>query len=354
VLEHVGEAIDKIVGGRGPLARTGADEFAVLLPGASVTDAQAIAEDLRASMYGLVPPYGTARVSIGVAAGVEGSDARATWSAADSALARAKQWGRDRVVCASHPTVPPLPWSTGWDELVEQLVSTRRLESVYQPVVRLDDHAVIAYEALARPLGAAPDISVEGLFSSAHRTGWSRELDWLARRAAVQGAAGLPQGHPIFINCSVGALLNPVHDVDQMLLLLEWAEQSPANVVLEITEREAFDDLARFRDVLASYRAHGFRFAIDDVGEGRSTLEVLAAAEPEYVKIARSLTASSQLLGPRSALRAVVAFAHSSGAVIIAEGIETEHEASVMSQLEVELGQVWWLGRPARVPAGSN
>jgi EAL domain-containing protein (putative c-di-GMP-specific phosphodiesterase class I) len=49
----------------------------------------------------------------------------------------------------------------------------------------------------------------------------------------------------------------------------------------------------------------------------------------------------------------VVAFAHSSGAVIIAEGIETEHEASVMSQLEVELGQGWWLGRPARVPAGA-
>jgi diguanylate cyclase (GGDEF)-like protein len=349
VLEHVGEAIDKIVGGRGPLARTGADEFAVLLPGANTTEALAIAEDLRASMYGLVPPYGTARVSIGVAAGLGGSDARAIWSAADAALARAKAWGRDRVVSAGYAVPPAQVWSTGWDEQLANLINTRSLESVYQPVVRLDDHDVVAYEALARPAGAAPDLNVEGLFSSAHRTGWSRELDWLARRVAVQGAGALPQDKPLFINCSVGALLNPVHDVDQMLLLLNWAGQPAGHIVLEITEREAFDDVSHFRDVLASYRSYGFRFAIDDVGEGRSTLEVLAAAEPEFVKVARGLTASSQLLGPRSALRAIIAFARSSGATIIAEGIETEREAAVMSEMDIQLGQGWWLGRPARV-----
>jgi EAL domain-containing protein (putative c-di-GMP-specific phosphodiesterase class I) len=101
--------------------------------------------------------------------------------------------------------------------------------------------------------------------------------------------------------------------------------------------------------VLAMFRQHGFRFAIDDVGEGRSTLEVMATAEPEFVKIARSLTLSAQQLGHRSAIHAVVAFARTSGAIVIAEGIEGEREAELMAAMDVDHGQGWWLGRPMQV-----
>jgi diguanylate cyclase (GGDEF)-like protein len=351
VLEHVGEALDKLVGGRGPLARTGADEFAVLLPGASTLEAVALAEELRVAMYGLVPPYGTARISVGVAGSMDGGDARSTWSAADAALGLAKQWGRDRVECARADTPPAAHTPTRWDELAAQLVDARDIDSVYQPVVRLHDHSIVGYEALARPFGAAHDLSVEELFAAAHRIGLSRELDWLSRRAAVRGARALPAGAPLFINCSIDALLNPVHGVDQMLLVLDWAERAPQDVVLEINEREVVHDLDRFRVVLAMYRQHGFRFAVDDVGEGRSTLEVMATAEPEFVKIARSLTVSAQQLGHRSAIHAVVAFARTSGAIVIAEGIEGEREAELMAAMDVDHGQGWWLGRPMQVAA---
>jgi diguanylate cyclase (GGDEF)-like protein len=351
VLGHVAEALDKLVGGRGPLARTGADEFAVLLPGASTLEAVALAEELRTAMYGLVPPYGTARISVGVAGSMVGGDARSTWSAADAALVLAKQWGRDRVECARTDTPPATHTPTRWDELASQLVDARDIDSVYQPVVRLHDHSIVGYEALARPFGAKHDLSVEELFAAAHRIGLSRELDWLSRRAAVRGARALPAETPLFINCSIDALLNPVHGVDQMLLVLDWAERAPQDVVLEINEREVVHDLDRLREVLATYRGHGFRFAIDDVGEGRSTLEVMATAEPEFVKIARSLTVSAQQLGHRSAIHAVVAFARTSGAIVIAEGIEGEREEELMAAMDVDHGQGWWLGRPVKVAA---
>jgi diguanylate cyclase (GGDEF)-like protein len=352
VLEHAGEALEKLVNERGEVARTGADEFAVLLPGDDAASAVALAEELRTATYGLVPPYGMIRVSIGVAAGLPGADPRATWSAADAALDRAKQWGGDRVESAG-AMIRPAPGRTSrWDEQIVELIDSRGLDSSYQPIVRLHDRAVVGYEALGRPLGAAPDSSVEGLFAAAHRKGWSRELDWFCRRAAIEGARELPPDVPLFINCSSGALLNPIHDVDQMMLLLSWASRSPDQLVLEITEREVIDDPARLREVLASYRSLGFRFAIDDVGEGRSTLEVLAAAEPEFVKVARSLTVASHLLGPRSAIHALVAFAHSSGATIIAEGIEDERHAELMAAMDIDHGQGWWLGRPARWPQG--
>ena len=84
-------------------------------------------------------------------------------------------------------------------------------------------------------------------------------------------------------------LLDPLHPVDHMLLLARWAKRDPETVVLEITERESIADKQRLRIVLASYREHGFQFALDDIGEGNSTLELLAAAVPEYVKVAKSI-----------------------------------------------------------------
>ncbi len=116
--------------------------------------------------------------------------------------------------------------------------------------------------------------------------------------------------------------------------------------MLEITEREIITDLARVRQVLASYRLHGVRFALDDVGEGHSTLELLAAANPEFIKIARSLTMTAAHSGSRAAIRAVVSFAATSGASVIAEGVENELAARQTRDLGAELGQGWWLARP--------
>jgi len=142
-------------------------------------------------------------------------------------------------------------------------------------------------------------------------------------------------------------------DVDQMLLLVGWAGRHPSDVVLEITERELVLDIARLGEVLASYRAHGFRFAVDDVGDGHSTLEMLAAAVPEFLKISGRLTRGAAEVGPRSAIRAVVAFAAECGARVVAEGIETPAHLELMRELGVELGQGFGLERPAVASAWS-
>jgi EAL domain-containing protein (putative c-di-GMP-specific phosphodiesterase class I) len=176
-----------------------------------------------------------------------------------------------------------------------------------------------------------------------------RDLDWLSRRAAMDSASGLPPGLPVFVNVSAAALLDPIHGVDQMLLLLRWSGWPASDVVLEITERESIHDLARLRHVLAAYREHGFRIALDDVGDGHSTLEVLATALPEYIKVARSLTMSTDSPGAVAAVQAAVAFARSTGTTVIAEGVETAEAARMMAALGVELGQGWFLAPPAPV-----
>jgi EAL domain-containing protein (putative c-di-GMP-specific phosphodiesterase class I) len=269
---------------------------------------------------------------------------------ADEALDTAKRRGRDRVELSAGLHRQERTPARRIEQAVRDLIAAGSVEAVYQPVVRLADMEVVGFEALARPLGAPVDSSVEALFAAAHRTGLMRDLDWLCRRAAVQQSHGLPAQTPLFINVGVSALLDPLHDVDQMLLVLRWARRDAREVVLEITEREVVSDLRRFEEVIATYRAAGFRFAIDDVGEGHSTLEVLACSNPEYIKVARSLTIACDRVGPRSAIHAVVAFARSSGARIIAEGIETQRHCDTMAELGVDLGQGWHLGKPAPAP----
>jgi EAL domain-containing protein (putative c-di-GMP-specific phosphodiesterase class I) len=196
-------------------------------------------------------------------------------------------------------------------------------------------------------------MSVEGLFAAAQRLGRSSDLDWLCRRVAVEHATDLPATSLLFINVGISALVNPVHDVDQMLLLLRWASLEPSRVVLEINEREAVRDVARFEEVIAAYRAHGFRFALDDVGDGHSTFELLAAAAPEFVKISHSLVRRREAAAVRAALRGIVTFAQASGAQVIAEGLEDREDIEAMAAIGVEYGQGWVLGRPAAVPAPS-
>ena len=334
------------------VARTGGDEFAALLPGTDLVEAAAAAERLRGIMQGVVVPHGTARVSIGCAAGDTDADAIAVWGASDDALYRAKDGGRDRVEVARDADATPgsVPSLARWQPLLGSILAGGRLHSVFQPIVDLRQGTTLAHEALARPNDGSLDGGVESLFVAAERLGVGRDLDWLCRRVALRDARGLPPGRPLFVNVGASALLDPVHDVDQMLLLLRWAGRDPEECVLEISEREAVRDLRRLREVLCLYREQGFRFALDDVGEGHSTFEVLAAAVPEFVKISAGLTRHARERGAGAVIHSLVAFAEQTGTLLVAEGIESAADAARVQQIGVNLGQGYWLGRPVKAP----
>jgi EAL domain-containing protein (putative c-di-GMP-specific phosphodiesterase class I) len=264
---------------------------------------------------------------------------------ADAALFEAKRRQRGSIALAAADAGGDR--FTGWSSHIGRLLAEQRLRSAYQPILCLADGSVFAYEALARPESTEAHSSVEELFAAAHRLGMTRDLDWLSRKVAVWDARHLPEGPLLFVNVSASALLDPVHDVDQMLLLLRTTGRRPDQVVLEISEREAISDLRRLREVLACYRSEGFRFALDDVGEGHSTLEVLVAAGAEFIKLAASLTRRIHAAEPDPAIRAIATFAASTGAALIAEGVESPAAPAALRRMGIALGQGFALGRPA-------
>jgi diguanylate cyclase (GGDEF)-like protein len=329
------------------LLRIGGDEFVSIMDATTEAEAFAIAERMRVSLHGVALPHGKARISAGVAAG--GGGVHALWLSADEALSTAKKDGRDRVVVAGDRSLPSLVRGGGdAGAMLDAILSKRRvIQAVFQPILLLSDHRAIGWEALARVPGLRdPGDGVEDVFALAHRRGVTKEIDWICRRIGMAAASGLPPSDPLFLNVSAAMLLDPLHPVDHMLLLARWAERDPETIVLEITERESIADQQRLRLVLASYREHGFQFALDDIGEGHSTLELLAAAVPEFVKVAKSITQACVERGARAVIEATVAYARSSGSTVIAEGIEDEATADRLAALGVTAGQGYWLGRP--------
>lgn len=319
------------------LARYGGDEFAVILPACDADAAQTVIERI------LVHTPERQTCSIGLVCGAGGVAGPELVARADAALYEAKRDRKGRLVTAVSGKGRP-DVTQQWADVIPALLADHGVWSMYQPIVRLSDGSLLGYEALARMPDSLPDDSVEELFAVAGRLGFGRDLDWLGRRAAFEGAGRVPRGVPVFVNVGAGALLDPVHGVDQMVMLARWVERRPEDFVLEISERDLIRDVARLTEVLASYRREGFRFAVDDVGEGFSTLEVLGASNPEFIKLGRSMLSRTESVV--AVVRAILTFADATSAKVIAEGLETDDSIAVSRQLGVEYGQGFLLGRP--------
>ncbi len=347
LLRVVGHTLGLLVRGWDVMARVGGDEFSALLPEVGVFGAQLVAERMRVAMHSLVLATGPVRITVGWSAAPAGVDPLSVWQRADESLYQAKRAGGDRVAGSSYEGGEAADIAErSYSDVVTRILDGGSLTTMFQPIVSLDSGAVMGYEALARPEGFAAMDSVEAVFEAARIGGQIRDLDWVCRRRAVQDAKLLPDGSTLFLNISAAALLDPVHGVDQLMLLLKSVERAPSSVVLEITEHERIRDYDMLGRVLGAYRAEGIRFALDDVGEGHSTIELLAASASEFLKLGRSLTMTSTKVVSRAAMDATLAFARVSGAVVIAEGVENEFVADLMKAGGIRLGQGFGLGKP--------
>jgi diguanylate cyclase (GGDEF)-like protein len=347
LLRVVGHTLGLLVRGWDVMARVGGDEFAALLPEVGVFGAPLIAERMRAAMHSLVLVTGPVRITVGWSAAPAGADPMSVWQRADESLYEAKHAGGDRVRGSSYETGEAADIAErSYSDVVMRVLEGGPISMMFQPIVSLDDGTVLGYEALARPEGFAAMDSVEAVFEAARTGGRIRDLDWMCRRKAVDAARDLPDGGTVFLNISAATLLDPIHGVDQLLLVLRHAGRPPETVVLEITEHERIRDYDALARVLAAYRAEGIRFALDDVGEGHSTLQLLTASASEFLKLGRSLTMTSTKIGSRAAMDATMTFARVSGAAVIAEGVENEFVADLMKAAGIRLGQGFGLGKP--------
>ena len=224
------------------------------------------------------------------------------------------------------------------------------LEIVGQPIFSLESNCVVGIEALARfhfhsETSRGPDY----WFDAAAQVGLQPELELLAAHRALTRLADVPEGAYLSINASPTTVT-----LDAFLDLFQGVATD--RVVIEITEHTEIPDYAALVPRLGQLRELGVRIAIDDTGAGFANMRHVLQLNPEIIKLDISLIAGiDQHREQQELARGLIHFAHSVGATIVAEGVETPSELATLHELGVTCGQGYLLARPSsRFPASAN
>ncbi|MET8149512.1 EAL domain-containing protein [Actinoplanes sp. NPDC049668] len=226
---------------------------------------------------------------------------------------------------------------------LREVIHSQAIQPTFQPVVRLEDGVVKAYEALAR-FDKAHFPSPADAFAAALAAGVGVDLELLALERAFAYLDEMPSQAWLSANLSVEALLDPrVHST-----LLDHCDRG---IAVELTEHTQVHDYPSLVKVTEELRAAGILIAVDDAGAGFASLSHILQLRPDIIKLDITLTRGVDTDPVRMALaRSLVGFAKDIGAMLIAEGIETVAEHEKLQALGVTLGQGYFMARPGPLP----
>lgn len=229
------------------------------------------------------------------------------------------------------------------------VLTEAQFHSVYQPIVALADREPVAHEALLRGVVDGREIGGGDLFFVAEAAGWLPRLDEISRESAIAGAAFWLETHDLFLNFSPHSILRPQVSLADTERLAHDSGIAAGQLVFEVVESHAAADRGHLLSILEHFRTLGWRVAVDDVGAGWSSRSLLGAVRPDVVKLSKALVQGLPDESVRAVIRALVEHAHDLGAVVVAEGVETERLADEVTALGADLGQGWLFGRPVRL-----
>jgi EAL domain-containing protein (putative c-di-GMP-specific phosphodiesterase class I) len=228
-------------------------------------------------------------------------------------------------------------------ERITTALQGTKLDVAYQPIFDLRDGQVLGVEALAR-FDLEPHRTPDRWFAEADDVGLGVELDMLAVRRATASMGLIPSGSFLSLNLTPCTLRSP-------LLLEALSASSPNDLVLEVAEALALQQLPELRASLPLIRTMGIRFAMDAMQWDANDVPNLLSLEPDLVKIEMGLCQNIHLDPTREDdARALVERAVAAGAVPVAVGLQARGEISTMLELGVSMGQGFFLALPGRLP----
>ncbi|USI73051.1 putative bifunctional diguanylate cyclase/phosphodiesterase [Sphingomonas morindae] len=364
IIRAVGRRIERLAvpghGRRRLVARLAGAEFAVGLPGpTSLEEAELLATEL---VGAIARPFVagdhvvTLAARVGIAPARAGArDAGDLLRQASLALADAREGETARVRVFTHGEESRRAEDRRLELDLRLALDEDRIEILWQPQVSIATGRIVGVEALARwrhPL--LGELGAEALFAAAERSDYLVELSTHVQEKALATAAGWtgPLGRlHVAINVAAADIAEP-NFADALLARITTAGLARERMTVEVTESELMTDLGAAAALLARLRASGVRVAIDDFGTGYSSLAYLKALPLDEIKIDRRL--AQDIAGSardRIVVRSVIDMARSLGLAVVAEGVETEEQLTLLAQEGCTFFQGFLCAPPLDVPA---
>lgn len=234
---------------------------------------------------------------------------------------------------------------------LQDILDKRGLSALFQPVIDFSSGTILGFEGLIRGPADNPLHSPANLFGAARQQGLSFEIEMLCRQIVMESFAAQSLPGQLFLNVSPDVLTHPSFKNEQTLAYLKDLGIDPERVIIEVTENQPTFDFAGMRNALLYYRSKGFKIALDDLGEGFSSLRLWSELRPEFVKVDMHFVQGVNTDPLKQQfLRSIQSIALSSGTQVIAEGIETAAEFRTVRDIGIAGGQGYFIARPAPLP----
>lgn len=337
------------------VARLGGDEFCVVVQDAEDTvTVAAVAERCLGVMKRPVA-LSTRKITLGCSIGIslfpnDGSDVASLLKAADASLYAAKESGKNRFAFFEPEFTKKAEYRFRVEHNLRDAVETHQLSLVYQPQVALDTGRIVGVEALARwynpQLGEVPPAE---FIPVSERIGEIKPLThWALSAACSQAVSWRSMGiEGLRMSVNVSPLLFLEDDLVALVRrVIEETGIEPNELQLEVTESVVQTDPDNL-SVFDELKELGILLAIDDFGAGYSSFKSLKHLAVDCLKIDRYFI-NDMLLDHESQIlaRSMIEIGHRLGHEIVAEGVETAEQATVLQRLGCEMVQGYLFARP--------
>jgi EAL domain-containing protein (putative c-di-GMP-specific phosphodiesterase class I) len=217
------------------------------------------------------------------------------------------------------------------------------LTMAFQPVVDLQAGRIDSYEALVR--GRQGESAGQLLGALTTETRYS--FDQACRVTAIRLAAQLGVDRQLNINFMPNAVYSPKTCIALTLATATEHGFPLDRITFEIVEDERIGDTAHLAAIIAEYRRHGFKIALDDFAAGYSGLSLLAELQPDIVKIDRALVRDCDTDRRRLSIIAhTLAMSHDLGVKVVVEGVERAGEVAALRSAGARFIQGFFFARP--------
>ncbi len=230
------------------------------------------------------------------------------------------------------------------------LLDKELIEVHFQPIFSIREKMVVGFEGLSRGIHPVSGklIPPLPLMKMAREADLTLELDRLMRKKILQSFSQFcPQPHELILTLNFEtSIIDKEIGSLQLIQLARQLNLNPANIVIEILESRIknVEALAKFVKI---HRENGFLVALDDVGKGHSNFDRIPVIQPDLIKIDRSLVTNLQDDYYRQEIfKSIVRLSQKIGAVVLAEGVETEEEALESLDLGADLLQGFFFSPP--------
>jgi len=350
VLIEVANRLKSVLRSSGKVARLGGDEFAVMISDLSDPDDLAVISRKIMHVFNLPFIIDGNEFFVGASIGIsiypsDGKTSEKLLQCADMAMYRSKSLGKNTFTFYTESLNEKVIKRANFENNLRLSLNENRVIAHYQPIVSLINRKVVCFEALARIVMKDGSVSLNAEFiTMAEKSALITKVDTAILNHACSWISSLNDiGYNnvrVAVNISAkhllrGNLITKIRDA------IDLYGVNPCQLEIEITETAIMENLNNASRIMSDLIDMGINFSLDDFGTGYSSLSYLRHLPVKKLKIDKSFTARYDTVDGSALLVTIVNLAKNLGLEPLAEGVETEEQASYLFKIGCKLAQGW-------------